>query len=130
NLSTAAAGLTGLHAAFIFCTVAAASATGNVFFYLNIFGNAFGDFFISEFQLYAQITSAYTARSLSTAASLLATKKVSEYIVSKYIPKLAEYIIHIHSATTKSTSSRSAAYARMTITIVLRALIRIAQYLV
>ena len=46
-----------------------------------------------------------TATAGSSASS--AAKKASEYIITKHIPKLTEYIIHIHSTTTVATTLRT-----------------------
>src|SRR4029077_15680131 len=54
-LSTPPTGTTGLHTGFIFSTTAMTGGTGYMFFYLDVFIDAFGDLFITEFDFYPQI---------------------------------------------------------------------------
>src|ERR1044071_9240653 len=101
-----------------------AGATGNVFLYLYLFGYTLGYFFVSKFDLDAEVAAANATHAL-TASSATATKEATKDIVAKNITELAENIFHVRGAATIATAT--ALYTGMTKAIVLSPLIGIAQ---
>ena len=133
NLATTTTGSATLYTAFIFCPAATTGGTGNMFFNFDIFGNTLRNLFIGKFQLDPEITAPHTTVPLTApgATSLSATaKEISEKVFAKNITKLAEDIIHVHTAAATESTTTIATYACMSIPVILGFLIGIAQYFI
>src|SRR5579859_6747037 len=117
DLAAAAAGGAGLDAVLVFCAAAAAGGAPYIFFYLDIFGYAFCDLFVVEFDLYAEVTAPDPPGATAAAASASAAKEAAE---------LAEDIIHVHVTAAESAAAvtRQAGMAKA---VVLAAFVRIAK---
>src|SRR5579871_2485019 len=128
HLPAATTGSASLHTAFVFRTAAATCVATDVFFYLDIFGNPFRNFLVIEFYFDAQVAAANSSCSCAaTTTSSSATKKTSENIITKNITELAEDIIHIATAAESTTTIINTC---MTIAVILRFFISVAQYFI
>src|SRR6185437_15429623 len=96
---------------------------------LDILGDAPGDLFIVELDLYPQIAAPDATGSRAAPAAAPATaEEAAENVIAENVSKLAEDIIHVHPA-----AAKTAAIARetgMSIAVVLGPFIRIAEHLV
>src|ERR1700754_1207358 len=98
-LAAAATGTAGLYAILVFGAAAATGSTGYVFLYLDIFGNAFGYFFIVELDLYAEVgASDASGTAITAAATPAATEEAAEDVISEDISELAEDVTPVHVA--------------------------------
>src|SRR5215204_3463879 len=95
-LAAAATGAAGLNASFVLGTAAMTHIASDIFFYLDVFGNTFGDFFIIQLQFNPQVTASHTAHSLAGSSSLCASaaKETSKNILAENISELAKDIVH------------------------------------
>jgi hypothetical protein len=129
HLTASATGGTGLCTAFVFGATAPAGSAGNMFFYFDILADSFGNFFVSQFQFDAKITSSYASGTRTATASLTSSsKKTTKKIVSENIPKLTEDIIHVHAASVAASSGST--HSGMTKSVVLCAFVAITQHFV
>lgn len=87
-LAAALTGSTGLYAASVFCPITATGITGSIFLYFNIFGNAFGYFFIIQLKLYTKVAAPYTTRPLSATPCPSAAKKTPKNIITENLRSL------------------------------------------
>ena len=87
-----------MNAAFIFCPAAATHIAGHILFNLDVFGNAFGNFLVSESYFNAYVAASCPTGSLSAAASMTSSKKAGENILAKNVSKLTEDVVHIHAS--------------------------------
>jgi hypothetical protein len=117
-----------LYAAFVFGAAAAAGGTANILFYFDVLGNAFGDLFIVELDLYPEVAAPDTpGPGAAATAPPSASEKAAENVVPEDIPELAEDVFRIHAA---AGASPAIVEAGMTIAVILGFFIGIAEHFV